>query len=89
MMLKGGVLGTAGSSGAGYSHLRMQSNLIGYIENESIQTLENMLQKNQSVVFPSSAIYSKGVYDRLQEFSVGYLVVCQAIGEDGDFKRNG
>ena len=26
-MLKGAVLGAAGSSGAGYSHLRMQSNL--------------------------------------------------------------
>ena len=61
-MLKGAVLGTTGSSGAGYSHLRMQSNLIGYIENESIQTFEDMMQKKQTVAFPSSAIYSKGVY---------------------------
>ena len=68
-MLKGAVLGNAGSSGAGYIHLRMQSNLIGYIENESIQTLEDMMQKRQTVAFPSSAKYSKGVYDRLQEFS--------------------
>ena len=80
------VLGTAGSSGAGYSHLRMQSNLIGYIENESIQTLKDMMQKKQTVAFPSSAKYSKGVYDRLQEFLGGYLAVCEAIGEDGDFK---
>ena len=43
--VEGGCVGTAGSSGAGYSHLRMQSNLIGYIENESIQTLEDMMQK--------------------------------------------
>ena len=75
-MLKGAVLGTAGSSGAGYSHLRMQSNLMGYIENESIQSLEDMLQKNQSVAFPTSAIYIKAVYDRLQEFSGSYLMVC-------------
>ena len=83
-MLKGDVLGTAGSSGAGYSHLLMQSNLVGYIENESIQTLEGMLQKNQSVVFPNLGIYSKGVYDKLQEFSGSYLMVCAVIGEDGD-----
>jgi len=85
-MLKGAVLGTAGSSGAGYSHLRMQSNLIGYIENESIQTLEAMMQKKQAVAFPSSAKYSKGVYDRLQDFPGGYLVDCDAIGEDAAFK---
>ena len=58
-MLKGAVLGTAGSFGAGYSNLRMQSNVIGYIENESIQTLEDMMQKKQTVAFPSSAKYSK------------------------------
>ena len=45
-----------------------------------------MMQKKQTVAFPSSAIYSKSVYDRLQEFSGGYLVVCEAIGEGGDFK---
>ena len=46
-----------------------------------------MLQKNQSVAFPNSAIYSKGVYDRLQEFSGSYLMVCEVIGEDGDFRN--
>ena len=64
----------------------MQSNLIGYIENESIQKLEGMMQKKQTVAFPCSAKYSKGVYDRLQEFPGGYLVVCDAIGEDAAFK---
>ena len=59
----------------------------GYIENESIQSLEDMLKKNQSVVFPTSAIYSKAVYDTLQEFPVSYLMVCEAIREDGDFKN--
>ena len=85
-MLKGAELGTAGSSGAGYSHLRMQGNLIGYIENESIQTLEDMMQKKQTVALPSSAKYSKSVYDRLQEFPASYLVVCDNIGEDAAFK---
>ena len=80
------MLGTAGSFGAGYCHLRMQSNLIGYIENESIQTLEDMMQKRQTVAFSSSAKYSKVVYDRLQEFPGRYLVVCDAIGEDAAFK---
>ena len=52
-----------------------------YIENESIQTLEDMMEKKQTVAFPSSAKYSKGVHDRLQEFPGGYLVVCDAIGD--------
>ena len=38
------------------------------------------------MAFPSSAKYSKGVYDRLQEFPGGYLVVCDAFGEDAAFK---
>ena len=86
-ILKGAVLGTAGSSGAGYSHLQMQSNLIGYIENESKQSLVDMSQKEQSVAFPTSGIYSKAVYDKLQDFSGSYLTVCEAMGEDGDFKN--
>ena len=69
--LKGAVLGTAGSSGAGYSHLRMQSNLKLYVENESKQSLAEMTEKEQLVVFPTSAKYSKGVYvDYTTNFSI-------------------
>ena len=75
-MLKGTVPGTAESSRAGYSHLRMQSNLIGYIKNENKQSLVDMSEKGQLVVFPTSAIKSKAVYDKLQDFSGSYSTVC-------------
>ena len=61
--------------------------MIGYIENESKQSLVDMLQKDQSVAFPTSVIYSKAVYDRLQDFSGSYSTVCEAMGKDGDFKN--
>ena len=63
-VMKGAVLGAAGSSGAGYSLLRMQSNLTGFTVNESKQSLAEMTEKEQLVVFPSSAKYSKRVYDK-------------------------
>ena len=51
--MKGAVLGAAGSSRAGYSHLQMQSNLTLYIENKSEQSLVEMREKGQLVVFPA------------------------------------
>ena len=46
------------------------SNLASYNENESKQSLVEMREKGQLVAFPISAIYSKAVYDKLQDFSV-------------------
>ena len=43
---KGAVLGTAGNSGAGYSHLRMQSNLTLYVENERKKSISDMVEKD-------------------------------------------
>ena len=85
--LEGAVLGTAGNSGAGYSHLRMQSNLTSYIENESKQSLVGMVEKEQLAVFPTAGVCSKAVFDRLQGFSGSYLVVCKPMAEDMDFKN--
>ena len=46
------VLGSAGSSGAGYSQLRMQSNLTGFIEDESKKSIAQMAEKGQLASFP-------------------------------------
>ena len=46
--MKEAVLGSAGSSGAGYSQLRMQSNLTGFIEDESKKSIPEMAEKGVS-----------------------------------------
>ena len=45
-VLKAATLGSAGSSGGGYSHLRMQSNLTGFIEDESRKSLVEMAERD-------------------------------------------
>jgi len=44
-----------------------------------------MGEKGQLVVFPTSATYSKGVNDELQDFLGSYLVVCEPMAEHMDF----
>ena len=63
--LKGATLGSAGSSGGGYSQLRVQSNLTGFFENESRKSITEMALKGQLVCFPTEGVYSKAMYDKL------------------------
>ena len=84
------MIGAVGKAGGGYSQLRMQSNLTLFIENDSKQSLVDMVEKGQvvSLSFPTSGIYSKGIYDKLQEFSGAFLVVCESMdSEDMNFKN--
>ena len=46
-----------------------------------------MSEKRRLVAFPTSAIYSKAVYDKLEDFSGSYLMVCEVMGEDMEFKN--
>ena len=46
-----------------------------------------MAEKGQFGSFPTSGTYSKGFYDKLQDFSGSYLVVCESMVEDMDFKN--
>ena len=55
--LKEGVLGSAGKAGGGYSQLRMQSNLTLFIENDSKQSLADMVEKGQLVSFSTPGTY--------------------------------
>ena len=86
--MKEAILGAAGSSGGGYSQLRMQSNLTGFIEDESKKSIVEMAGKGQLVCFPTEGVYSKAVYDKLQELSCSYLVVCEPMAvDDVDFRN--
>ena len=76
------ILGAAGSSGGGYSQLRMQSNFTGFIEDESKKSIEEMAEKGQLVCFPTEGVYSKAVYDKLQALPGSYLVVCEPMAVD-------
>ena len=49
-VLKAATLGSAGSSGGGYSQLRVQSNLTGFIEDESRKSIAEMVEKGQLVI---------------------------------------
>ena len=73
-------MGSAGSSGGGYSQLRVQSNLKGFIEDESRKSIVEMAEKGQLVCFPTEGVYSKAMYDKLQDLPGNYLVVCESMG---------
>ena len=87
-VLKAATLGSAGSSGGGYSQLRVQSNLTGFIEDESRKSIAEMAEKGQLVCFPTEGVYSKAVYDKLQELPGNYLVVCESMAIDDVEFRN-
>ena len=47
-----------------------------------------MAEKGQLVCFPIEGVYSKAVYDKLQELSGSYLVVCEPMAvDDVDFRN--
>ena len=85
---KAAVLGAAGSSGAGYSHQRTQSNLTGFIEDDSKKSIAEMAGKGQLVSFPTDGVYCKAVFDKLQELFGSYLVVCEPVANDDTDFRN-
>ena len=76
--LKWGVPGSSGKAGGGYSPLRKRSNLT-FIKNNSKPSLADMVEKGQSVSFAKIRMYNKGRYDKLQEFSGAFLVVCESM----------
>ena len=53
----------------------MQSNLTGFIEDESRKSIAVMAEKGQLVCFPTEGVYGKPVYDKLQDLPGNYLVV--------------
>ena len=66
----------------------MQSNLTGFIEDESKKSIPEMAKKGQLVSFPTEGVYSKAVFDKLQELPGSYLVVCEPMEiDDTDFKN--
>ena len=66
----------------------MQSNLTGFIEDESRKSIAEMAEKGQLVCFPTEGVYSKPVYDKLQDLSGNYLVVCESMAIDDVEFRN-
>ena len=60
----------------------MQSNLTGFIKDESRKSLVEMAEKGQLVCFLTEGVYSKAVYDRFQELPGNYLVVCESMAID-------
>ena len=86
--LKGATLGSAGSSGGGYSQLRVQSNLTGFIEDESRKSITEMALKGQLVCFPTEGVYTKAMYDKLQDLPGNYMVICESMAIDDVEFRN-
>ena len=82
------MLGTAGKAGGGYCQFLMQCIWTLCIENDSKQSFVDMTEKGQLGSFPTSRIYSKGLYDKLQDLAGSYLVVCESMdSEDMNFKN--
>ena len=66
----------------------MQSNLTRFIEDESKESVAEMAEKGQLVCFPTVGVYSKAVFDKLQELPGSYLVVCESMAiDDTDFRN--
>ena len=66
----------------------MQSNLTGFIEDESKKSMAEMAEKGQLVSFLTQGVYSKAVFDKLQEIPGSYLVVCEPMAiDDTDFRN--
>ena len=66
----------------------MQSNLTGFIEDESKKSMTEMADKGQLVSVPTDGVYSKAVFDKLQELPGSYLVVCEPMANDDTDFRN-
>lgn len=57
----------------------MQSNLTRYIQDDSKASVVDFNEKGYLVSFATLGTYNKAVYDKLQEFSPSYLIVCESM----------
>ena len=81
-VMKDGSLGDAGRRGSGYSLLRFHGNFGIWIKDNSKKTYADYVDRQILVSFPSGGIYSKMMYDKLQDFAANYIVSIESLDDN-------